>query len=179
MHKFKLFVFLAFLVCSVSLVYGQNMTDDMKEWESLSKASMNPDMAYAHSGPILAAGNFDRNADGRVDLVVADRNGDGRGDYWATDRNFDGRTDDFQYDRNFDGRIDQWEYDIDHDGISDKIYVDADRDGKAEMYATLNPITRTYTWYGNMSTTQAASQVSFPPLSSSRNYTGGRAADSN
>jgi hypothetical protein len=139
---------------------------------------MSPDMAYAHSGPIIAAGQYDRNADGRVDLIVADRNGDGRGDYWATDRNFDARMDDYQYDRNFDGRIDQWEYDIDHDGISDKIYVDADRDGKAEMYATLNPITRTYTWYGNVATAQASNQLAFPPLSTSRKYRGGKIGDS-
>ena len=139
---------------------------------------MSPDTAYAHSGQIRSAGKFDRNADGKIDLVIADRNVDGKADYWATDRNFDGRTDDFQYDRDFDGRIDQWEYDIDHDGVSDKIYVDSDKDGKAEMYATLNPITRTYTWYGNVKSSQAASQLSFPPLSKARQYKGGKVGDS-
>lgn len=178
MHNTKLILLFSFLICSVAVIAAQSLDSDMNEWESLSRGSMSPDMAYAHSGPIQAAGKFDRNADGRVDLVVADRNGDGRGDYWATDRNFDGRTDDFQYDRNFDGRIDQWEYDIDHDGISDKIYVDADRDGKAEMYATMNPITRTYTWYGNVSTTQASGQLAFPPLSTSKGYRGGKVGDS-
>jgi hypothetical protein len=178
MHNSKLLLIFSFMICSVAVLAAQSLDYDMKEWESLSKASMNPDMAYAHSGPIQAAGQFDRNADGRVDLIVADRNADCRGDYWATDRNFDGRIDDFQYDRNFDGRIDQWEYDIDHDGISDKIYVDADRDGKAEMYATLNPITRTYTWYGNVAATQASGQVAFPPLASARRYRGGKIGDS-
>jgi len=106
--------------------------------------------SFAHS-----PGQFDRNCDGRIDLIVADRNGDGVADYWATDRNYDGKFDDYQYDRNFDGKIDQWEYDLDLDGISDKIYVDSDGDGKAELYAILNPVTRTYTWYGNMNTVRA------------------------
>jgi hypothetical protein len=93
-------------------------------------------------------GRFDRNADGRVDLIVIDRNNDGSGDYWATDRNFDGVIDDYQYDRNFDSRMDQWEYDYDGDGIPDKIFVDADGDGKSEMYSEWNPVSRTYNWYG-------------------------------
>jgi hypothetical protein len=154
------------------------MDSQLKEWESIAQPSMNPDRAYAFSEPINAAGQYDRNADGRVDLIVADRNGDGRADYWATDRNFDGRFNDYQYDRNFDGRINQWEYDIDNDGISDKIYVDADLDGQAELYATLNPITRTYTWYGNVDSAQASEQVSFPPLSHSKAYRGGKIGDS-
>lgn len=105
--------------------------------------------AYAHK-----TGQYDRNGDGRVDLIVADRNGDGVPDYWATDRNFNGKFDDYQYDRNFDGKIDQWEYDLDNDGIPDKIYVDTSADGKADLYAVLNPINGTYTWYGNMATNQ-------------------------
>lgn len=178
MRNTKLLVLFGFLICSVAVIASQNIDFDVDAWKSVSRSSMNPDMAYAHSGPIIAAGQYDRNADGRVDLIVGDRNGDGQGDYWATDRNFDARMDDYQYDRNFDGRIDQWEYDIDHDGISDKIYVDADRDGKAEMYATLNPITRTYTWYGNMNTTQGSNQLAFPPLEASQNYRGGKIGDS-
>ncbi len=178
MHNAKLLLLFSFLICSVAVIASQSIDFDVDEWESVSRTSMSPDTAYAHAGPIIAAGQYDRNADGRVDLIVADRNGDGHGDYWATDRNFDARMDDYQYDRNFDGRIDQWEYDIDHDGISDKIYVDADRDGKAEMYATLNPITRTYTWYGNVATAQASNQLAFPPLSTSRKYRGGKIGDS-
>ncbi len=95
-------------------------------------------------------GQYDRNCDGRVDLIVADRNGDGVPDYWAIDRDYDGRFDAYYYDRNFDGKIDQWEYDTNGDGISDTIYVDSNGDGKADLYAVLNPVTRTYTWYGNM-----------------------------
>ena len=95
-------------------------------------------------------GQYDRNLDGRIDLIIADRNGDGVPDYWATDRNYNGKFDDYQYDRNFDGKIDQWENDIDGDGISDKIYVDTSANGKIDLFAILNPVTRTYTWYGNM-----------------------------
>lgn len=106
-----------------------------------------------------SAGRFDRNADGRVDLIVTDRNNDQRGDYWATDRNYDGVTDDYQYDRNFDGRIDQWEYDYDGDGIPDKIFVDADGDGKSEMFAEWNPVGRTYNWFGKSSISSSFGRI--------------------
>lgn len=171
------------LMLAMAIVASQVMAN-LEEWESASDpVSMNADMAYARSGNYLqTAGQYDRNGDGRVDLIVADRNGDGRADYWATDRNFDGRFNDYQYDRNFDGAIDQWEYDLDGDSVSDKIYVDADSDGKAELYAMLNPITRTYTWYGNMDSAQASGQMSFPPMPSrktiNKKYKGGRAGDS-
>lgn len=178
MHNLKYLLLIFALVGTTTLIAGQ-LTEVKAEkgWRSLSQSSTSPDTAYAFSSP-RSSGQYDRNSDGRVDLVIADRNGDGRPDYWATDRNFDGRVDDYQYDRNLDGRIDQWEYDVDHDGVSDKIYVDGNGDGKAEMYATLNPITRTYTWYGNMNNIQASSQVSFPPLSSARAYRGGKIGDS-
>lgn len=172
------------LLIAIMAVVASQVKAGLNEWESApDTVSMNPDMAYAHSGNYLqTAGQYDRNGDGRVDLIVADRSGDGQADYWATDRNFDGRYNDYQYDRNFDGRIDQWEYDLDLDGISDKIYVDADSDGKAELYAMLNPITRTYTWYGNMTSVQASGQMAFPPMPNSgkykKSYKGGRAGDS-
>jgi hypothetical protein len=108
-------------------------------------------------------GQYDRNCDGRVDLIVADRNGDGIPDYWAIDRNFDGRFDEYHYDRNFDGKIDQWEYDTNNDGISDTIYVDSTGDGKADLYAVLNPVTRTYTWYGNMDPNLKTAKGYHPP----------------
>ncbi|MBF0547121.1 MAG: hypothetical protein HQM08_21955 [Candidatus Riflebacteria bacterium] len=95
-------------------------------------------------------GRYDRNNDGKVDLIVLDRNGDGKPDYWATDRDFDGYFDDYQYDRNFDGKIDQWEYDTNHDGIPEKIFIDVDGDGRAELVADLNPYTKTYTWRGDL-----------------------------
>ena len=110
-------------------------------------SSTSPDTDYG-SRFVNQAGRFDRNADGRVDLIVMDRNNDRSADYWATDRNYDGMIDDFQYDRNFNGQIDQWEYDYDGDGIPDKIYVDANGDGRAEMYSEWNPMNRTYIWYG-------------------------------
>ncbi|NCB39598.1 MAG: hypothetical protein EOM80_12620 [Erysipelotrichia bacterium] len=172
------------LVIAILAVVASQVKASLNEWESAPAAeSVNPDMAYAHPGNyIQSAGQYDRNGDGRIDLIIADRNADSRADYWATDRNFDGRYNDYQYDRNFDGRIDQWEYDLDVDGISDKIYVDADSDGRAELYAMLNPITRTYTWYGNMTSVQAAGQMSFPPMPSGKSYKktykGGRAGDS-
>ena len=173
------FLILLFILFGATALFAGQLTEITAEngWRSLSQISMSPDTAYAFSSR-RASGQYDRNSDGRVDLVVADRNRDGMPDYWATDRNFDGRVDDYQYDRNLDGRIDQWEYDVDHDGVSDKIYVDANGDGRAEMYATLNPITRTYTWYGNMTNIQASSQVSFPPLSSVKGYRGGKIGDS-
>lgn len=179
----KPIIILTMMILTMGIVASQVLAD-LEQWESpADTGSMNADRAYAHSGNYLQKpGQYDRNGDGRVDLIVADRNGDGRADYWATDRNFDGRFNDYQYDRNFDGRIDQWEYDLDGDGISDKIYVDADGDGRAELYAMLNPITKTYTWYGNMNTAQASSQMSFPPMPSrktiKKRYKGGRGADS-
>jgi len=112
----------------------------------LESGSIDCDAGYGQFNEM--PGRFDRNADGRIDLIVTDRNVDSKGDYWATDRNFDGITDDYQYDRNFDGRIDQWEYDYDGDGIPDKIFVDADGDGRSEMYSEWNPVTRTYAWFG-------------------------------
>lgn len=181
MHFIRALLLVFAVLCSAALA-AQNSAFLARNapWNSYPTTSSNPDAAYAFSKYNEAPGRFDRNADGRVDLVIADRNNDGRGDYWATDRNFDGFFDDYQYDRNFDGRIDQWEYDQDYDGVSDKIYVDADGNGKPEMYADLNPINKTYTWYGNMSGTQAAGKVAFPALRSvgSRPLFPGRAADS-
>jgi len=120
-------------------------------WLSAPTMVANPNLGYGFSNHLTTPGRFDRNADGRIDLIIVDRNGDGRGDYWATDRDFDGLTDDYQYDRNFDGRVDQWEYDQDHDTMPEKIYIDGDGNGKSELYAELNPQTRTYTWHGNLS----------------------------
>ncbi|MBU1105938.1 MAG: hypothetical protein KKB51_04645 [Candidatus Riflebacteria bacterium] len=173
----------AILLITMAIVASQVMANLNELEPGESSESMNPDMAYANSGRYLqTAGQYDRNGDGRVDLIIADRNGDSRADYWATDRNFDAKFNDYQYDRNFDGRIDQWEYDLSGNGISDKIYVDADGDGSAELYAMLNPITRTYTWYGNMNSVQASGQMSFPTMPSrstyQKSYKGGHAADS-
>jgi len=182
LNRKPVFVF-ALLLIAMAIVASQVMAN-LNEWESAENhVSMNPDMAYAHSNRYLqTAGQYDRNGDGRIDLIIADRNGDGRADYWATDRNFDGKFNDYQYDRNFDNRIDQWEYDLNGNGISDKIYVDADGDGRAELYAMLNPITRTYTWYGNMNSVQASGQMAFPAMPSrssiKSSYRGGRVGDS-
>ncbi|HNV71680.1 MAG TPA: hypothetical protein PKO06_18390 [Candidatus Ozemobacteraceae bacterium] len=117
---------------------------------AIVRESMDADTSFGLAGFNTTSGKFDRNADGKIDLIVVDRNADGRGDYWATDRNFDGLIDDYQYDRNFDGRIDQWEYDTFHNGVPEKIYVDSNGSGRPDMYAVLNPYTRTYTWYGNL-----------------------------
>lgn len=139
------------------------------------ESSVSPNTSF-RQGMMSRPGKYDRNGDGRVDLIVADRNGDGRADYWATDRNHNGVIDDYQYDRNHDGRIDQWEYDTTGNGVPDRIYVDSNGDGRANMYAVLNPVTRTYTWYGDMSTISASRRVSFPSVSVQSNYSGGRAA---
>lgn len=128
--------------------------------QSGTKSTLEQDQAFHN----LAPGRYDRNNDGRIDLIVVDRNGDGRADYWATDRDFDGLIDDYQYDRNFDGKVDQWEYDLDHDGVSDKIYVDANNDGKPDMYAELNPFTKSYTWYGDLKDIHGSRKVAFPAV---------------
>ena len=186
----KIGVCISALIAAVVMIIGSNqLKAALKSWENYPDiASMNPDAAYAFKATgNKSIGQFDRNGDGVIDLIITDRNGDGLPDYWATDRNFDGHFNDYQYDRNFDGQIDQWEYDLDLDGVSDKIYVDADGDGKAELYAILNPINKTYTWYGNMGAKQSsASNVSsFPSMNyyNSSNirtsYKGGRATDSN
>lgn len=165
------------LVLASAAFAAQNVrsVSDNAPHESSPTMSTSSDAAFGFTQYNSHSGRYDRNADGRVDLIVADRNGDSRGDYWATDRNFDGMIDDYQYDRNFDGRIDQWEYDLNYDGVSDKIYVDADSDGRPDMYAGLNPGAQTYTWYGNLSGVQGAGGLS---RKGSRRLAAGRAANS-
>lgn len=181
----KIGIYISVIITLTLIITGKNqLKAALERWESTPDiVSMNPNTSYAHKAfGNKSVGQFDRNGDGKIDLIVGDRNGDGIPDYWATDRNFDGRFNDYQYDRNFDGKIDQWEYDLDLDGVSDKIYVDADHDGKAELYAILNPINKTYTWYGNMSIKQSAASkaTSFPDLNKNirNNYIGGKATDS-
>ncbi|HNW33493.1 MAG TPA: hypothetical protein PKM25_01040 [Candidatus Ozemobacteraceae bacterium] len=176
MRSTHLFV-LGLLVLASAAFAAQNVTIEPLNAPYKSSPTMNtsPDTAFGFTQYNANAGRYDRNADGRVDLIVADRNGDGRGDYWATDRNFDGMIDDYQYDRNFDGRIDQWEYDLNYDGVSDKIYVDANGDGRPDMYAGLNPGSQTYTWYGNLSGVQAAGGLS---KKAQRRLASGQAANS-
>lgn len=191
MLKGKFGVYFSALIAGAVLIFGSNqLKAALERWESAPDiASMYPNLSstFTTTGS-KSIGQFDRNGDGVIDLIITDRNGDGIPDYWATDRNFDGHFNDYQYDRNFDGKIDQWEYDLDLDGISDKIYVDADNDGKAELYAILNPINKTYTWYGNMSTKESAgsnatafSNITYNYNSTSNiknNYKGGKATDS-
>lgn len=184
----KIGIYISALIAGIVMIAGSNQLKAALEgWESApDMVSMHPNTSQAFTGSNRGIGQFDRNGDGVIDLIITDRNADGRPDYWATDRNFDGHFNDYQYDRNFDGKIDQWEYDLDLDGVSDKIYVDADGDGKAELYAILNPINKTYTWYGNMiAKEKAASNVSaFPtintynPSAIKNNYKGGAATDS-
>ena len=189
MLKGKIGKYISMVIAGITLIVGSNqLKAALEKWENAPDiASMHPDTAYSYIGTgNKTIGQFDRNGDGVIDLIISDRNGDGKPDYWATDRNFDGHFNDYQYDRNFDGRIDQWEYDLDLDGVSDKIYVDADGDGKAELYAILNPINKTYTWYGNMGAkeTSASNVSAFPSMkyySTSdikKNYKGGKATDS-
>ncbi len=161
------------IVIGSAAIAAQNVSymPDTHPWESQVTESSSPDVAYGFSNFNTSPGRFDRNGDGRVDLVIADRNGDGRGDYWATDRNYDSLIDDYQYDRNLDGKIDQWEYDMDYDGISDKIYVDSNRDGQPDMYADLDQVSKTYSWYGNFPGVKGA-KMGFPGFSPKRLATG-------
>lgn len=157
--KIEIFAAIMIVLCSAALMAQQ--------------AAMSPSLTISESNDLsfgLAVhnnipGRYDRNADGIADLIIVDRNGDGIGDYWGTDRNFNGFFDDYQYDRNFDGKIDQWEYDTNYDGISDMIYVDSHGDGKPDLFGELNPVTRTYTWYGDLKNLQAGSKMA---LSSAR-----------
>lgn len=177
MRSTHMFVF-GLLVLASAAFAAQNARNvsDNASFEASPTESTSSDASFGFSQYNSNTGRYDRNADGRVDLIVADRNGDGRGDYWATDRNFDGMIDDYQYDRNFDSRIDQWEYDLNYDGVSDKIYVDADSDGRPDMYAGLNPGAQTYTWYGNLSGVQGAGGLA--KKGSKRHLASGRAANS-
>ena len=182
----KIGICISALIAGIVMLVGSNqLKAALDGWEQApSMTSGNSNSSQSSNKNI---GQFDRNGDGVIDLIITDRNGDGRPDYWATDRNYDGHFNDYQYDRNYDGKIDQWEYDLDLDGVSDKIYVDADGDGKAELYAILNPINKTYTWYGNMvAKEKTASNVA--PFQSmdyantstiKNNYKGGYATDSN
>lgn len=189
MLKGKIGMYITAVVAGIAIIAGTNqLKAALERWESAPDiGSMYPYRTNAYTGTgNKTIGQFDRNGDGVIDLIITDRNGDGVPDYWATDRNFDGHFNDYQYDRNFDGKIDQWEYDLDLDGVSDKIYVDADADGKAELYAILNPITKTYTWYGNMNTKGSAGSNAtafsnmnyYNSTNIKRNYRGGKATDS-
>ena len=183
----KIGICISALIAGIVMLVGSNqLKAALDSWEQA------PDIASVNSNSSQSSnknvGQFDRNGDGVIDLIITDRNSDGRPDYWATDRNYDGHFNDYQYDRNYDGKIDQWEYDLDLDGVSDKIYVDADGDGKAELYAILNPINKTYTWYGNMVAKEKAGSnvTSFPSINTNNtstiiknNYRGGSATDSN
>jgi len=171
-----LFLFLIALASAALAAQNASILSPNQGHLSFPSLTSNPDAAYAFTSFNTQPGRFDRNADGRVDLIIADRNGDGSGDYWATDRNFDGILDDYQYDRNLDGRIDQWEYDFNGDGISDKIYVDADGNGQPDMYADMNPVTRNYTWYGNMRDVFGAGKSALPGVSSAKRLASGKAA---
>lgn len=163
---------LAIMLCGVGVFH-------LPAWgEEVAAPPDEPGVSFDQSyggGFAGAPGRYDRNADGRIDLIIIDRNGDGTGDYWATDRNFDGIIDDYQYDRNFDGKIDQWEYDYDGDGIADKIFVDADNDGRSEMYSEWNPVTRSYTWFGKSGGSSNNYRSSIRPK---RRLAKGRGADS-
>lgn len=180
----KLLIFVFLLTFTVlSALIAQDYYGDY-EYNAVQDGSYGSSVNYV-------PGEYDRNGDGLIDLIIVDRNGDGMGDYWATDRNFDGIIDDYQYDRNFDGIIDQWEYDMTGNGVPDRIYVDSNFDGEANMYAVINPVTQTYTWYGDMNTINASNsappeppqpqktiekRVNFPSLQRQVSYVGGKAA---
>jgi uncharacterized membrane protein YkvA (DUF1232 family) len=70
-------VFVVFVILITMAVVASQVMASLEEWETAADpVSMNPDMAYAHSGNYLqTAGQYDRNGDGRVDLIIADRNG--------------------------------------------------------------------------------------------------------
>lgn len=158
---------LALLTFFIIFSYNYKLHAYTSSYISYPSHSSPPNMAYAFSKYHTQPGHYDRNADGRIDLIIADRNGDGKGDYWATDRNFDGKIDDYQYDKNFDGKIDQWEYDLDGDGKIDKIYADSNFDGRADLYGQYNPISNSYTWYGSIPEIKAEEKkLSFPSVKS-------------
>ncbi|MBI2499944.1 MAG: hypothetical protein HYW02_00390 [Deltaproteobacteria bacterium] len=170
---FIVFIILGFYIFSVQAMESFTKSPP---WKSDPFAIPDPGVTSGFQQFNSVPGRFDRNGDGRIDLIISDRNGDGWGDYWATDRDFDGFTDDYQYDRNFDGKIDQWEYDSNHDGQPEKILVDANSDGKPEMSADLNPVTRAYSWSGNLPASNASSGLFASSRASRRLLAQGRAA---
>ena len=157
MIKNRIFSAAAAAVILIGMGFSVWASGHSQPWVSNPGFSSNPNMSYAFSAHNNVPGRYDRNGDGRVDLIIVDRNGDGVADYWATDRNFNGVFDDYQYDRNFNGKVDQWEYDLDGNGVSDLIYVDTTGDGSPDLTGKLNPLTKTYTWYGDMKTVSTQS----------------------
>lgn len=146
MRHLHWFVLLGILLVTGSLL-AQGGSSPPPGWISYPSMPANPQLTAGFARFNTVPGRYDRNGDGRVDLIVADRNGDGFGDYWGTDRNFDGFVDDYQYDRNFDGRVDQWEFDTNLDGLPDRVMADLNGDGQPDIVGDYNPLLRSYAWY--------------------------------
>lgn len=84
----------------------------------------------AQSGQIHeVVGAYDRDGDGRVDMIAYDRDGDGVADKIVIDTDGDGVADSITLDRDFDGRVDFAGVDHDGDGYVDVAATDTDGDG--------------------------------------------------
>jgi hypothetical protein len=77
--------------------------------------------------PVVAA--YDRDGDGKVDMIAYDRDGDGKVDKIVIDEDGDGVANQVMLDRDFDGEMDFVGIDKDQDGDIDSVKIDTDGDG--------------------------------------------------
>jgi hypothetical protein len=85
------------------------------------------DVAKEAIHPVVAA--YDRDGDGKVDMIAYDVNGDGRVDKLVIDDDGDGVANQIVLDRDFDGQMDFVGVDKDQDGDIDNVKIDRDGDG--------------------------------------------------
>ena len=100
------------------------MTEVPNQYE-LGEMGMSPEEAPSEG----VVGAYDRDGDGRVDMIAYDQNGDGVADKIVLDSDGDGVADTLMLDRDRDGRIDFVGVDNNADGDLDVAATDTDRDG--------------------------------------------------
>jgi hypothetical protein len=100
------------------------MTESPNPYE-LGEMGMTPEDAPTTG----VVGAYDRDGDGRVDMIAYDTNGDGEADKIVLDTDGDGVADTLMLDRDKDGRVDFVGVDHNADGDLDVAATDTDRDG--------------------------------------------------
>ena len=104
-----------------------SMSDDASKYD-LGPMGMNfEDVDKGAMHPVVAA--YDRDGDGKVDMIAYDLNGDGQADKIVIDEDGDGVANQVMLDRDFDGRMDFIGIDRDQDGDIDTASTDTDGDG--------------------------------------------------
>jgi hypothetical protein len=109
----------------MAMVY--DMTEVPNPYE-LGEMGMSADQAPTEG----VVGAYDRDGDGRVDMIAYDTDGDGVADKVVLDTDGDGVADTLMLDRDKDGRVDFVGVDHNADGDLDVAATDTDRDGSLD-----------------------------------------------